>query len=75
MPPWLIERFWLAQRDLAGDGDVPVLPWEPLPTTDASQIKAWARAAGIYVHDRGPVPHAVRELYERLSGGQARPTS
>jgi len=66
VPPWLVERFWLAQRGLIGDSDTPALSWEPLPTTEAARIKAWARAAGIHVHDRAPVPHAVRVLYGRL---------
>lgn len=65
IPPWLVERFWLAQRGLAGDRDAPALPWEPLPMTEAARIRAWARAAGIDVHDRAPVPHALRALYGR----------
>lgn len=69
IPPWLVERFWLAQRALTGDADTPVLPWKPLPTTEAARIKAWARAVGIEVCDRAPVPHAVRALYGHLGGG------
>ena len=73
LPPWLVERFWLAQRELAGDSDAPVLPSGPLPMTEAAQVKAWARAAGIYVHDCGPVPHAIRELYGRQQTPEQRP--
>jgi len=39
VPPWLVERFWLAQRGLIGDSETPALSWEPLPTTEAARIK------------------------------------
>lgn len=61
------------EATFAAAGPVPVAPAAP-PTapsrsSEAAQIRAWARAAGIDVPDRGRLPAAVRQAWEQRGSG------